>query len=68
MEISNKIFFPIDKKYQIIYADPSWSYRNKKTGDGMSSGSENKYPTLSLDEIVNIPIKNISDKNSVLFL
>lgn len=68
MEISNKIFFPIDKKYQIIYADPPWSYRNKKTGGSMSSGSESKYPTLSLDEIVNIPIKNISDKNSVLFL
>lgn len=69
MEITNKISFPnFNKKYQIIYVDPPWSYRNKKTGGGMTSGSENKYPTLSLDEIANMPIVNIADKNSVLFL
>ena len=67
MEISNKIPFP-NKKYQIIYADPPWSYRNKKTGGSMTSGSENKYPTMSLDEIANMPTKDIADKNSVLFL
>ena len=67
MEISNKIPFP-NKKYQIIYADPPWSYRNKKTGGSMTSGSENKYPTMSLDEIINMPIMDISDKNCVLFL
>lgn len=59
--------FP-DKKYQIIYADPPWSYRNKKTGGSMKSGSESKYTTMSIDEICNLAIRDIADKNSVLFL
>jgi len=56
------------KKYQIIYADPPWSYRNKKTGGSMKSGSMAKYPTMSLNEIKSLPIQKIADKNSVLFL
>lgn len=59
--------FP-DKKYQIIYVDPPWKYRNKKTGGSMSSGSESKYLTMALDEICNLPIADIAYKNCVLFL
>jgi len=55
-------------KYQIIYADPPYSYRNKKTGGSMISGSEAKYPVMSIDEICALPIKRIADKNSALFL
>jgi len=54
------------KKYQVIYADPPWSYKNKKTGGSMVSGSEAKYPTMTLEEICAMKIP--SDKNSVLFL
>ena len=61
------LLFP-DKKYQIIYADPPWSYKNKKTGGSMSSGSSLKYPAMSLEEIKSLPIQKIADKNSVLFL
>src|SRR5690349_18054715 len=52
--------------YNVILADPPWSYSNKKTGGSMKSGSESKYPTMTLDELkeMNIP----ADKNSVLFL
>ena len=56
------------KKYQIIYADPPWSYRNKKTGGSMKSGADAKYPTLAIDDICDLPISDISDSNSVLFL
>jgi len=56
------------KKYQIIYADPPWSYKNKKTGGSMKSGAEAKYPTMSIDDICKLPIRDIADKNSVLFL
>lgn len=56
------------KKYQILYVDPPWSYRNKKTGGSMKSGAEAKYKTLPLDEICNLNIKSIADKNCVLFL
>jgi len=56
------------KKYQIIYIDPPWSYRNKKTGGSMKSGSVTKYPTMSIEEIKALPIHNIASKNSALFL
>lgn len=34
----------------------------------MKSGSVAKYPTLTTDELCALPIHNIADKNSVLFL
>ena len=62
------IEFP-KNKYKIIYADPPWSYNNKNTGGGqMVSGSFNKYQTMEIEEICNLPIQEISDKNCVLFL
>ena len=57
-----------NKKYQVIYADPPWSYKNKKTGGSMVSGSMAKYSTMSLQDICNLSIQDIADKNSVLFL
>jgi len=56
------------KKYNVIVADPPWQYRNKKTGGSMKSGSDAKYPTMSLDEICVLKIPNICEKDCVLFL
>lgn len=60
-------------KYKAIVADPPWSFKNKKTGGSMKSGSSAKYPTLTTEEIKNLminnlPIQNIGDNDSVLFL
>jgi site-specific DNA-methyltransferase (adenine-specific) len=57
--------FP-DKKYQIIYADPPWSYNDKMTGH--RQGAETHYQTQSLDWIKSLPVKDIADKDCVLFL
>lgn len=51
-------------KYEIIYADPPWQYRQKK-GQGVA---ENHYPTMSIDELCNLPISTLSAKDCVLFL
>jgi len=59
--------FP-DKKYKIIYADPPWQYENKKTGGSNSSGSEQKYETMSYEELANLPIQSITDEDCILFL
>jgi len=56
------------KKYNIILADPPWSYRNKRTGGSMISGSADKYPVMTLDEICSLPIDKIAAKDSALFL
>ena len=52
------------EKYQIIYADPPWQYRNAK-GTGVA---ENHYKTMSVEEICSLPVKEWTDKNAVLFL
>lgn len=59
--------FP-DKKYSVIVADPPWQYRNKNTGGSMKSGSNAKYPTMSLEEICSLPVPTICEKDCVLFL
>ncbi|WP_339229549.1 MT-A70 family methyltransferase [Oceanobacillus sp. FSL K6-2867] len=51
-------------KYNIIYADPPWQYRQRK-GNGVA---ENHYQTMNLKDICNLPIDTISHKDSVLFL
>ncbi len=55
-----------DKKYRVIYADPPWQYNDKMpAGYG---AAENHYTTLSISELCNLPIKNITENNAVLFL
>lgn len=52
-----------DKKYNIIYADPPWRY--------WESGNKNQsehYATMTIEDICNLPIKNIAADDSVLFL
>ena len=60
--------FETDNKYKVIYADPPWAYRNKRTGGSMNSGSAAKYPVLGLEVLSLFPVKDIALKDSVLFL
>lgn len=53
------------KKYQIIYADPPWSYNDKMEGHG---GASSEYQTQDINWIKSLPVQEISDKDCVLFL
>lgn len=53
-----------DKKYNVIYADPPWRYQDK----GCSGSAENHYSTMKINDMCNLPIKKIADKNAVLFM
>lgn len=64
-EVKMLIPFP-DKKYQIIYADPPWTYADPKQNNPKMGGIT--YPTMSLDEIKSLPVQNISEKDCALFL
>jgi N6-adenosine-specific RNA methylase IME4 len=57
--------FP-DKQYQIIYADPPWSYNDKMRGHSFSLDHE--YETQPLNWIEALPVKDLAAKDSVLFL
>jgi len=54
------------KKYQIIYADPPWSYNDKMSGHSFSLDHE--YITQHKNWIQALPIQNICEKDCVLFL
>jgi len=70
------------KKYNVIYADPAWQQKagrplsggyKKENGVQVFNPLSDKsadlpYPTMSLDDISKLPIKDISDDNSVLFI
>lgn len=55
--------FP-DKKYSIIYADPPWQFDDRMGKKGV----ESKYPTLSMDELKELPVEKIANDDCVLFL
>lgn len=54
------------KKYQVIYADPPWSYNDKM--EGHNHGAETHYDTQSLEWICSLPVASISEKDCVLFI
>lgn len=56
--------FNAEKKYNIIYADPPWQYKD----NNCSGAAQKHYNTMKLPEICDLPINNIADKNCVLFL
>ena len=56
----------INKKYNIIYADPPWSYRDKASAG--NRGASFKYDVQDHKWICGLPVENISDDNCVLFL
>jgi len=58
----------MSKKYSIIYADPPWSFNNKKTGGSMISGAENQYMTMPLDQLKLLDVKSMCADNCVLVM
>lgn len=69
----------MNKKYQIILADPPWKYGSKELyGDkinGYKDGQRKRfakleriYQTMSLQDIKDLPIKNITEKDSACFM
>lgn len=55
-----------DKKYSIIYADPSWSYRDKQNAG--KRGASHKYNVMSLDDICALPVAGIAADDCALFM
>jgi N6-adenosine-specific RNA methylase IME4 len=53
------------KKYQIIYADPPWSY---DFGKSSSRFIEQQYETMSKEQLFALPIKDIAEKDSLLLM
>ena len=60
-------------KYNIIYADPPWSYEDKRKTKGKNNphgagGAEKHYNTMSIEDIKLLPVQKIANDNCYLFL
>jgi N6-adenosine-specific RNA methylase IME4 len=61
--------FNTDKKYSVIYADPPWSYNDKRDKHPrLCGGAAVHYPTMNLDDIKNLPVASVCADNAMLFL
>jgi N6-adenosine-specific RNA methylase IME4 len=58
--------FNTDKKYNIIYADPPWSYKDKALAGNRGAGC--KYPVMNTADIGKFPVEKLAADNCVLFL
>lgn len=56
--------FNTDKKYNVIYADPPWRYGDRKC----NGACEFHYNTMTLQEIKDLPVARLCEKDCVLFL
>lgn len=57
----------LEGAYRIIYADPPWEYGNVR-GDLSYTSQEDKYPTMSTEDICAIDVKSHVWSDAVLFL
>ena len=63
-EVKKAPILPKEKrKYKIIYADPPWKYF-----EGGNKNQSLHYKTLSLEEIKNLEIEQLADKDCILFI
>ena len=63
---------PVNKKYQVIYADPPWKYGAWGKAEPIHRPNSKVYPmpyeTMSVEEIKKLPVKNLANENCELYL
>ena len=56
------------KKYQIIYADPPWEYRQSGSKTNSRGMAKQHYETMKTEKICEIPIRELCTDDCILFL
>jgi len=74
----NLLMFCKGRKYNVIYADPAWQYGSKELYGDKKKGSDKRenrfrtieriYATMTIDQIKELPVKEITDKNCACFM
>ena len=60
--------FNTDKKYNIIYADPPWSYKTWSGKGKEKKSAENHYPCMKKQDIQELPVSNLAAGDCVLLM
>ena len=56
------------KKYNIIYADPPWEYKQSGGKTNSRGMAKQHYNTMSTQDICNLPIKELKTDNAICFM
>ena len=56
------------EKYSIIYADPPWQFKTYSKKGQEKKSADCHYQCMSIEEIMALPVNEIAEQNSILFL
>lgn len=62
--IVNRVQSGLQEPYGCIYADPPWAYQNQ----GTRASTDNHYETMSVDELIKLPVGEVAADRSHLHL
>ena len=60
--------FCAGQKFKTILADPPWQFQNRTGKMAPENKRLNRYPTMKLEEIKRLPVAEVSDETSHLYL
>lgn len=67
-DIEDLITFSNGNKFGTILADPPWQFANRTGKMAPEHKRLNRYPTMKLEEICNLPVGSITDETAHLYL
>ncbi len=66
--INNFKDYTAGKKYKTIYADPPWQFQNRTGKVAPEHKRLNRYTTMSLEDIKQLPVSEVADDKCHLYL
>lgn len=57
-----------EKKYEVIYADPPWSYRQQGSKEAVRGMARQHYSTMSTEDICKLPVRKLGTDSAILFM
>ena len=66
--VRSLVAFTNGRKYKTIYADPPWQFQNRTGKVAPEHKRLSRYETMTLDEIKKLPISEVADEKSHLYL
>lgn len=67
-KLTNSYLLNTKKHWNVLYVDTPNEFKMKKTGGSFKSGSGQKYITMPIQTICDLPVSDIAEKDAILFL
>lgn len=67
--IENNLLYSLNgQRYKTILADPPWQFQNRTGKMAPEHKRLNRYPTMKLQDIINLPVNKVADDTAHLYL